>query len=406
MSVAYVSPTLQLLEKELRPNPSTICEVCPASMWYVQIEVDKMLLHNPSRSVIPVRRTEEHFSVRRGSGSQPQAFGGGGDSVRTPGKATQEERKAAWRRKMDEDARERRQSRLRDRHKERQELRAEFQAVRGQHRSVLHGHTLTAQERRAQLRNTFLSEKSQIRSGTEPWILKKAYLSQRTAEFIIARQNLNQELAQGRVQIARPSYQEWIEERAEAGDRRAAAQLRGWRYQDKRNIRRIDTEPTSARRRAAGHVAGDPESGTGRAKRELDWEMLANDRLRQLRDDKAVPALGTMKWRTDAKSGDVTYTLSGTAALVDRGKQITVLQHDPAATRIALEMAIQKYGRTIDAKGSDVFQTQIIHAAVRNNVEVVFTDPQLQSRLVVARQQHYRQQELKKQQIVEAERGV
>ena len=370
------------------------------------VDVDKMLLHNPSRSLVPVRREAEHLSMRRGSASESQAPGGGGTGVAGGVRITAEDRKAAWRRKMEEASRERRQERLLERHKEREELKAEFQAARGQHRSGLHGYTLTAQQRRAELRTTFLAEKSQIRSGAEPWFIRKAYLSQRTAEFLIARQQLTQELALERGQIKRPSYQEWIEAKAEAGDKRAAAQLRGWRYQDKRNIRRLDTEPASAQTRAAGHVAGDPETGQGKIRQELEWEMLANDRLRQLRDTKIIPSLGTMKWRADAKTGDVTYTLSGTAALVDRGKQITVLQHDPTATRVALEMAIQKYGRTIDAKGSDVFQAQLVQAAVRNNIEIVFTNPQLQARLVAARQQHHRQQELKKQQIGGAERGV
>ena len=36
MPSLYLSPVLQQLDKELRPKPSTICEVCPASMWYVQ----------------------------------------------------------------------------------------------------------------------------------------------------------------------------------------------------------------------------------------------------------------------------------------------------------------------------------------------------------------------------------
>ena len=30
----YVSPTLLHLEQRLRPNPSTICEGCPASVWH------------------------------------------------------------------------------------------------------------------------------------------------------------------------------------------------------------------------------------------------------------------------------------------------------------------------------------------------------------------------------------
>lgn len=30
----YVSPTLQKLDARLRPNPSTVCEGCPASVWF------------------------------------------------------------------------------------------------------------------------------------------------------------------------------------------------------------------------------------------------------------------------------------------------------------------------------------------------------------------------------------
>lgn len=91
---------------------------------------------------------------------------------------------------------------------------------------------------------------------------------------------------------------------------------------------------------------------------------------------------------------------------MDRGRQITVIEHDATATRVALEMAIHKYGRTIDAKGSDVFQGQLIQAAARHNIEVLFTDPQLQARLLAERQQHHRQQEMNKQRHPQAERGV
>ncbi len=31
----YVSPTLQKLRVDERPNPSTVCEGCPASLWYI-----------------------------------------------------------------------------------------------------------------------------------------------------------------------------------------------------------------------------------------------------------------------------------------------------------------------------------------------------------------------------------
>lgn len=388
--------------------PQTINNLRSLSSLHVvrAVEVDKMFLHRDPRADVPVRRTDEHFGVRRGSASQPQAPRRGGEGLAAGVSNTTEERKAAWRRKMDDEARERRQTRLRERQKDRQELKAEFQAARGQHRAGLHGFTTTAGERRASLRAAYLAEKSAIRQGPEPWVLRKAYLSQRTAEYLIARQQLSAELTITRQNIKRATYEEWIEEKAAGGDKRATAQLRGWKYQDRRNVRKLDAELPPAQSRSAGRFAGDPETYNGRLKQELDWEVLGNDRIRQLREGRSIPALEHMKWRANATSGDVTYTVSGTAALVDRGKQITVLQHDPVATGIALEMAIHKYGRTIEAKGSDVFQSQLIQAAVRQNVDVVFTDPQLQARLVAARARQYKQQERNKQRGGQAERGV
>jgi len=391
-----------------RETPQSVNDLPSVSSFHVVHtgREDKMLLQSASRPHIRGGKTGEHLSVRRGGGSEPPTHrerGGGGVA---PSNRASVDRKAAWRQAMDNAARERRQERRLERQKERQELKAEFQRVRSQHRSQLHSHTATAQSRRAALRTAYLNDKTRVRQGEEPWFLKKAYLSQRTAEYLIERQNLAQELSVSRTTIRRPTYEVWIEERTQSGDKRAAAQLRGWRYQDRRNIRKLDSEPLSAQARTAGRVAGDPELAALKTQERLDWEVLANDRLRQLRDEQLVPALGTMRWRTDAKTGDVTYTLSGKVALVDRGKQITVVEHDATATRVALEMAIHKYGKTIDAKGSDVFQGQLIQAAARHDIEVLFTDPQLQARLVAARQQHHKQQAINKQRRPQAERGV
>lgn len=34
----YVSPTLQRLDKKFRPKDSTVCEACPASVWFASTE--------------------------------------------------------------------------------------------------------------------------------------------------------------------------------------------------------------------------------------------------------------------------------------------------------------------------------------------------------------------------------
>ena len=100
-----------------------------------------------------------------------------------------------------------------------------------------------------------------------------------------------------------------------------------------------------------------------------------------------------MTWAAHPKTGDVTYSLSGKAAFVDRGKAITVLQPEAAATRIALEMAVQKYGRSIDATGTPAFQKQLIQAAAQMKADIVFTDPKIQARFLQAREEVQKKEE-------------
>ncbi len=119
----------------------------------------------------------------------------------------------------------------------------------------------------------------------------------------------------------------------------------------------------------------------------VDWQELANERVKQLKEQPAFrETVEGLRWKADSKTGDVLYTVHGSAALIDRGKKIAVLAAERNATRVALQMAIHKYGAVIDAKGTTAWQDQLIAAAVQDNVQVVFTDPKLQQRLRDARQ--------------------
>lgn len=158
--------------------------------------------------------------------------------------------------------------------------------------------------------------------------------------------------------------------------------MRGWRYQDQRNLRKI--ERSSIKR--AGELAPN-HTEVVEKHNVIDWQELANARLRELREQAAFrEAASKLMWKADTKTGDAVYTMAGVAALVDQGQKIVVLTPDRDATRLALQMAIHKYGRLIDAKGTAEWQAQLIRAAVQDNVQVVFTNPELQQRLVSARQ--------------------
>lgn len=59
------------------------------------------------------------------------------------------------------------------------------------------------------------------------------------------------------------------------------------------------------------------------------------------------------------------YRVGGVDALIDRGKKIVVLAPDKDATRVALQMALHKYGSLIDAAGTPEWQAELIKAVVK-----------------------------------------
>ena len=301
-------------------------------------------------------------------------------AVRSAGPAVV--RRQQWLDKEAEAGRQRRQQRTEERARERLELKREFAAVKSEQKAALHTHTVSARARRTKLFDDCRRNKLEIRSLDMTWRTKKIMLSVAVAELLVAKQNLNQKVAEERAAVPGLTYQQWVEQKAEAGDRRAAAQMRGWRYQDSRNLRKIDSR--------MAEMAGELEAKTmpeSRHNSAVDWQALAHERVRQMKDQAAFrKAVEGLRWRADSKTGDVLYTVHGSAALVDRGKKITVLVSERNATRVALQMAIHKYGGVIDAKGTTAWQDHLIAAAVQDNVQVVFTDPKLQQRLRDARQ--------------------
>ena len=312
-------------------------------------------------------------------GNQPQTREGIGEN--RPAQAAGE-RSQQWLDKEAEAGRQRRQQRTEDRARERLELKREFQAVKSEQKAVLHTHTLSGRVRRAELYADCRRNKLEIRSLDVTWQGKKAMFSVAVAELVVAKQKLNREIAEERATVPTLTYQQWVERKAEAGDRRAAAQMRGWRYQDSRNLRKTDPETAKAAGELQGRRVPEPIRQSA-----VDWQELANERVKQLKEHPAFrQTIEGLRWKADSKTGDVLYTVHGRAALMDRGKKITVLVAEPNATRVALQMAIHKYGGVIDAKGTAAWQDQLIAAAVQDNVQVVFTDPKLQQRLRDGRQ--------------------
>ena len=340
------------------------------------VEVDRMAIREIAPGT-PGYRTGVRLVVQ--SGNQP---GTAQSPVSNRTEMTTAERRQQWLDREAEAGRQRRQQRTEERARERLELKQEFQAARAGEKAALHRHTLSAQVRRLELLAQDKRNRLQIRSADGPGQVKKALRSRADMELVCARLKLRAELAEERSGIPKTTYEQWVERKAEMGDKRAVAQMRGWRYQDSRNMREVEPKD----RTAAGELRPKavPEPTRSRA---IDWQELAHERMRKLREQPAFrEVLEGLGWKADRTTAHVAYSMGGVVKLRDQGNKITVLVAERDPTRVALQMAIHKYGTLIDAKGTAAWQDQLIAAAVQDNVRVVFTDPELQRRLLAARQ--------------------
>jgi hypothetical protein len=165
----------------------------------------------------------------------------------------------------------------------------------------------------------------------------------------------------------------WVAERAAEGDARAAAQLRGWRYADQRNLRRLE----SSLEANALHL------GPATDEEKTDWSEFIEQRLAaQQRAENLAEQIATARiWTINRTTGDVSYTVNGKLSVIDRGRRVTVLNQNEAAIVFGLEMAVQKYGSRIACSGGEDWKQQVVKAAVQNGIFVEFTDPEMRDTL-------------------------
>jgi hypothetical protein len=214
-------------------------------------------------------------------------------------------------------------------------------------------------------------KKKEIRASALSWPDKKALLSQAAAQSVIEIRALKLAVQQRRQEAFPMNLRSWVADRASEGDARAAAQLRGWRYADQRNQRRLD-----ARLEADALHIGPPPDPDGSA----DRADLAQQRLAAQQEQQALTnqIAATRIWQIDRKTGDVSYTLNGRVSVIDRGRVVTVLNQDKAAVLFGLEMAVQKYGSRIACDGSVEWKRMVTKVAAQQGIPVQFTDPEMQ----------------------------
>jgi hypothetical protein len=207
-----------------------------------------------------------------------------------------------------------------------------------------------------------------------PWSAKKILLSQATAQSVIEMRALKLTVQQRRQEQFPKDLRTWVAERASGGDARAAAQLRGWRYADQRNQRRLNAtlEPNAL------HIGPPPEDN-----QKSDWADFAQQRLsaQHREQNLANQIAATRIWTINRRSGDVSYMLNGKASVIDRGRLVTVLSQDEAAIVFGLEMAVHKYGARIACTGTDEWKRRVAATAVQHGMFVQFTNPEMQNAL-------------------------
>jgi len=264
-----------------------------------------------------------------------------------------------------------REERKAQRHAERSSLMADYNQYRNQQRAVCKGLTAEGREARQHLMVSLRQRKKEIRAFALSWPDKKVLLSQAAAQSVLEARALKLSVQQRRQEVFPKNLRAWVVDRADEGDTRSAAQLRGWRYADQRNQRRLDARLESD----ALHFAPSPDNGTS-----SDWPGFAQQRLadEQKQQILANQIAATRIWTINRKTGDVSYELNGQVSVIDRGRIVTVLNQDKAAVLFGLEMAIQKFGPRIACDGSVEWKRMVTKIAAQHGISVQFTDPEMQ----------------------------
>ena len=248
---------------------------------------------------------------------------------------------------------------------------AEYNQYRNQQRAVCKGITAKGREDRQQTLTRLKQRKKEIRALAQPWPAKKILLSEDVAASVIELRTLKLSTQKTRQAQFPKSLRTWVAERAAEGDARAASQLRGWRYADQRNQRRLD----ATLELNALHI-GPPLEDNQKA----DWAGFAQQRLsaQQWEQNLAQQIAATRIWTINRKTGDVSYMLNGRVSVIDRGRIVTVLNQDEAAIVFGLEMAVQKYGSRIACTGTEKWKRMVTWCAIKHGIFAQFTDLEMQ----------------------------
>jgi hypothetical protein len=264
-----------------------------------------------------------------------------------------------------------REERKAQRRQDRDDLMDEYNRYRNRRRAACKTFTTDGREGRQYILDVLRQQKREIRASALPWPDKKVLLSQAAAQSVLEVRAFKLSIQRRRQEAFPKDLRSWVADKADEGDARAAAQLRGWRYADQRNQRRLDStlDPNAL------HIGPSPEDN-----QKSDWANFVQQRLlAQQREQNLAQQIATTRiWTINRKTGDVSYMLNGRVSVIDRGRLVTVLNHDEAAIVFGLEMAVQKYGSRIACTGSEKWKRMVTWCAIKHGIFAQFTDPEME----------------------------
>ena len=271
-----------------------------------------------------------------------------------------------------------REERKAQRRADRSSLMSEYNLYRNRQREVCKAFTTDGRECTQYLRDVLRQQKKEIRASALSWPDKKVLLSQAAAHSVLEVRALKLSIQQRRQEAFPKNLRTWVADRANEGDARAAAQLRGWRYADQRNQRRLDARLESN----ALHISPPPDNDSS-----TDWADFEQQRLADQQKQQALAnqIAATRIWTINRKTCDVSYILNGRVSVIDRGRLVTVLNQDEAAVLFGLEMAIHKYGSRIACAGTVEWKRMVTKVAAQHGISVQFTDAEMQHALHLLR---------------------
>ena len=254
-------------------------------------------------------------------------------------------------RRNDPQAEQRRAERAEERAQARAALRERYEKERGEWtRNRPPPSREAIKERFKQINDELKAERQGIRKRTAPKSNARIAAESVAAFRKMEKEDkLRAELAAERQANRPPSWQAWVTDKANAGDKAAQAQMRGWEYARKRT-------PDAVR------------------------EPVERNEQRQSPRNEGVTA--GVEWRRRWFIGGVEYKIDGKAAVIDKGANLKLVGGSRADDRsIALMLSLQaaKTGGVVGVTGSREFKERAAWVAAEKGLSVKFADPKLQA---------------------------